>query len=47
MSTGSIMSAVVRRGLTWMGRGLIFGIAATGLVVGGAIGQLVVAYVLG
>lgn len=47
MSTVSAVPAVVRRSLMWLGRGLIFGVAAAGLVVGGAVGQLVVAYVLG
>jgi hypothetical protein len=47
MSTVSAMPPFARRCLLWMGRGLILGIAAAGLVVGGAIGQLVVAFVLG
>ncbi len=47
MSTVSATPAVIRRSLIWMGRGVLLGVAAAGLVVGGAIGQLVVAYVLG
>jgi hypothetical protein len=47
MSTVSATPALVRCSLMWMGRGLLLGVAAAGLVVGGAIGQLVIAYVLG
>lgn len=47
MSFSSSAPVTARRSVAWMGRGLLLGVAAAGLVVGGAVGQVVVAYFVG
>ena len=47
MSASPAVSFVLRRALLWMGRGVVFAVAAVGLIVGGVLGQIAISFLAG